>query len=115
VKVETVNKPWGKEEILVKSNKYVMKRITITRGNRLSLQYHEIKEETIYVLQGNLVIWKTDNIDEKIVLEPGSLYHVKPNEIHRFGATDDEDAVILECSTPELWDVIRIKDDYNRK
>lgn len=112
--VETVTKPWGQEEILKKADKYVMKRITITRGHRLSLQYHELKEETIYVLSGTLIVWKSEEFYDHITLAPGEVYHVNPTEVHRFGATDQSDTVVLECSTIELEDVVRLADDYSR-
>ena len=114
VKAKIVSKPWGQEEILIETKKYVMKRITITRGHRMSLQYHKQKEETIYVISGILIIWKSEDFYDHITLCPGSVYHVKPGVIHRFGAPDGEEVVILECSTPELSDVVRLADDYNR-
>ena len=113
-KVEIVNKPWGKEEILVKTNNYVMKRITITKGHRMSLQYHELKEETIYVLSGNVLNWNSLEFEDFITIPAGEIYHVEPEKIHRFGAPDQEDVIILECSTVELSDVVRLADDYNR-
>ena len=112
-KVKTV-KPWGKEELLIKTNKYAMKRITIYGGHRMSLQYHELKEETIYVLQGVLIVWKSKDTNDKITVMPGETYHVKPGEIHRFGSPAPLDTVIIECSTIELDDVVRLADDYNR-
>jgi len=113
-KAITANKPWGKEEVLANTGKYVMKRITITRGKRMSLQYHELKEETIYVVTGLLIIWKSEKFEDRILLDPGDVYHVSPGAIHRFGAPDQEDTVIIECSTCELEDVVRLADDYGR-
>ena len=115
VKEKRVDKPWGYEEILKKTNKYVMKRITITRGHRLSLQYHEQKEETIYVISGTLIVWNSEEFYDHITLCPGKVFHVKPTEVHRFGATEQSDVVIIECSTTELDDVVRLADDYNRR
>ena len=114
VKAETVHKPWGKEEILIKTEDYVMKRISINAGHRMSLQYHELKEETIYVISGTLIVWKSKDLYDHVTISPGEVYHVKPTEIHRFGALDQSDTVILECSTTELEDVVRLADDYNR-
>lgn len=111
---EILNKPWGEEEILIRADKYVVKRITITRGKRMSLQYHEQKEETIYVLSGTLIIWKSADFYDHTMLGPGDVYHVQPGVVHRFGAPDQVDTIILECSTTELDDVIRIADDYGR-
>ena len=110
-----INKPWGHEEILVNNGKYAMKKLTINAGHRMSLQYHEVKEETIYVLSGTLIIWKSSKFSDFEVLLPGGVYHVKPKEVHRFGCPDGpEVCVILECSTTELADVVRLADDYDR-
>ena len=113
-KVETVHKPWGKEEILIKTKDYVMKRISINAGHRMSLQYHELKEETIYVLEGVLIVWNSKEMQDNFTLMPGETYHVKPGVIHRFGSPEQLDTVVLECSTIELDDVVRLADDYNR-
>ena len=113
---EIIKKPWGHEEIWARTDKYVGKILTIKPGHRLSLQYHEVKEETIYVMQGTLTIWKSDNERDFILCGPGSTYHVQPGKIHRFGAHESElsEVKILEVSTPETEDVIRIADDYRR-
>ena len=115
LKPNTKNKPWGREELLIKRDKYAVKRIFIDAGHRMSLQYHEVKEETIYVLDGVLIIWKSEDFLDHITLCPGDVYHVKPNVVHRFGATEQSDTVILECSTTELDDVVRLADDYSRQ
>jgi len=115
MKAETISKPWGKEEILIKTQNYAMKRITINPGSRMSLQYHEQKEETIYVLEGILINWKTENIEDHFTLSPGETYHVKPGVVHRFGSPNEVQTVILECSTTELDDVVRLADDYQRE
>lgn len=111
-----VDKPWGHEEIWAHTDKYVGKILTIKPGHRLSLQYHEAKEETIYVLQGTLTIWKSAGDKDFILCGPGSTYHVEPGKIHRFGAheTELEDVKLIEVSTPEISDVVRIEDDYRR-
>ena len=114
-KVKTAIKPWGKEEILKVTQRYVMKRITIDAGHRLSLQYHEIKEETIYVLDGNLIVWRSKEFQDNETYCPGAVIHVPPNTVHRFGAPEQGSVIILECSTTELDDVVRLADDYNRK
>ena len=113
-KAKTIPKPWGKEEILINTENYVMKRIWIDSGHRMSLQYHESKEETIYVVEGVLVIWSSENFDDHITLVPGDVYHVKPNTVHRFGAPNECGTMILECSSTALSDVVRLADDYNR-
>lgn len=109
-----VEKPWGKEEIWAETPKYVGKYLHISKGHRLSRQYHEKKEETIRVLSGKLLleIGVGDSLSS-IVLDEGQTYHVTPLMIHRFCAVYD-DVVLVEVSTPELDDVVRISDDYSR-
>lgn len=112
--MEKTNKPWGHEELFVKTESYAMKKITINPSHRMSLQYHEKKEETIYVLSGTLIVWKSTEFLDHVTLQPGEVYHVKPKEVHRFGSPDDVTTVIIECSTTELDDVVRLADDYSR-
>ena len=110
-----VQKPWGHEQIWAKTDRYVGKVLTINPGHRLSLQYHEEKEETIYVLEGVLKVWDSDDEDSFTMHTTGSIVHIKPNQVHRFGAAPGESWVkLMEVSTPELHDVVRIKDDYSR-
>ena len=109
-----VEKPWGYEEIWAETDKYVGKRMLIRAGQRMSLQYHKVKEETIYVISGILLIWESKDEEQITILNPGEAYHVKPNSIHRFGAELSGDTVIMEVSTPELDDVVRLSDDYKR-
>ncbi len=111
---ELVIKPWGSEKIWAKTDKYVGKLMTIHAGKRMSLQYHENKEETIYVLSGCLKLWTEKDNENFLVLGPGQTYHVKPGSVHRFGADLTQDVVLIEVSTPELDDVIRLEDDYGR-
>lgn len=112
-----IKKPWGSEEILEANPSYVVKLIKIKKGKKLSEQYHIYKHETIYVLKGDLELF----IKEPSSLDPIGITHelkvgdsfVIPNRtIHRFIAT--KDCILLECSTPELWDVVRLEDDYGR-
>lgn len=105
-----VKKPWGYEEIWAESSKYVGKLLYINAGQRLSKQYHEYKEETIYVLSGVLIL---EIGDEKQILKASDTYHISPGTIHRFSASAC-DVTLIEVSTPELDDVIRIEDDYAR-
>ncbi len=116
MKAKIVTKPWGREEILIISPKYVMKKIVIESGKRLSLQYHEKKEETVFVHKGTLIVWKSENFYDMVTLCPGEVYHVYPGDVHRFGCPENVDeCVLIECSTTELEDVVRLEDDYNRK
>jgi mannose-6-phosphate isomerase len=106
-----VEKPWGFETVWAETDGYVGKLLHINAGHRLSLQYHEIKEETVYVLSGVLYVY--DGHGNIAKLTPGQVYHVKPNQIHRFGANECS-VELMEVSTPHLDDVVRIEDDYQR-
>ena len=106
-----VIKPWGFEIIWAETEGYVGKLLHINAGHRLSLQYHEIKEETVYVLSGILYIYDGEGKITKLM--PGQAFHVKPNQIHRFGA-NERHVEIMEVSTPHLDEVVRLEDDYKR-
>ncbi len=110
-----VNKPWGHENIWALTEKYVGKILVIKNGERLSRQFHKEKDETIYVLEGSLLleIGPEDNIC-RYTLRPGDSQRISPNTIHRFCAQCGSDVRLVEVSTPELDDVVRISDDYNR-
>lgn len=112
--MKKVEKPWGYEEIWAETDKYVGKRLVILPGHRLSLQYHEKKEETIYVMEGLLRVWESEDDRKFKDLGKGSVYHVKPNQIHRFGSPVGVLTILIEVSTPELRDVVRLSDDYKR-
>ena len=113
--MRVVEKPWGRETIWADCDRYAAKFMFIKKGHRMSLQYHEKKEETIYVLSGKLYIWFSEDEDNKITLNEGAVYHVKPGQIHRFGAPKGNIITkLIEVSTPELDDVVRLKDDYKR-
>lgn len=119
MKVKKIKKPWGEEVIWAHTDKYVAKALIINPGHRLSLQYHEVKEETIRVISGILLIWEKNKITDEIVkreLFPGDVYHVNPGQIHRFGNDKASlvPCILAEVSTPEIEDVIRIEDDYKR-
>ena len=110
-----VTKPWGHECIWAESNAYAGKLLHIDAGHMLSLQYHEKKEETIYVLSGRLHLHIADSPDTDVtirVLETGDSFHITPLLVHRFEAR--EDVVLIEVSTPELDDVVRLEDNYGR-
>jgi mannose-6-phosphate isomerase-like protein (cupin superfamily) len=112
--MRTVQKPWGFEEIWAETPKYVGKYLHISGGHRLSRQYHQKKEETIRVLSGILTLEIGATPDQVLNIPPGEVYHVTPGTIHRFCASSG-DVVLVEVSTPELDDVIRLSDDYDRK
>jgi mannose-6-phosphate isomerase len=115
--MERVEKPWGYEIIWAKTDKYVGKIIRINPGHRLSLQYHENKLETIYVNEGTLeLILKNNNDIFSNILTKGESYHIPNKMIHRFScpAWCSNGVELIEVSTPELNDVIRLEDSYGR-
>ena len=111
-----VDKPWGYEEIIVQTDKYVMKRLFIRSGERLSRQFHVKKDETIYVSKGLLLLDLSENDSESNILKlsEGKSWRIKPKTIHRFTAPEDQSVELFEVSTPELDDVVRLSDDYGR-
>lgn len=111
VSPRVVSKPWGEEVIWAETKEYVGKLIKINAGHRLSLQYHEVKEETVFVVSGTLYIYDGEGKITK--LNAGESFHVTPGQIHRFGA-NESNVEIVEVSTPHLHDVVRLSDDYNR-
>lgn len=109
-----IEKPWGKEEIIEINDKYMMKKLTMNAGHRCSTQYHNFKTETIYVLSGRLKISfgsKIDQLKSRVFLG-GEDLTIPPKLIHRMEAL--EKSVYLEASTPEIEDVVRLQDDYER-
>ena len=114
VKQERIIKPWGYEIIWSKCDKFVGKILCIDDGHRLSRQYHSKKEETIFVLTGTLLLEIGMGATlQQIELKKGQSFHVAPNTVHRFCAAYG-DVELAEVSTPELGDVVRLEDDYNR-
>jgi mannose-6-phosphate isomerase-like protein (cupin superfamily) len=115
VTARRVEKPWGHELIWAHTDRYVGKTLVIETGKRLSLQRHEIKDESILVVSGRLRLWLED--DDGVVrteeLGPGAARHVVTGRIHRYEAI--ERCELMEVSTPELDDVIRIEDDFGRE
>lgn len=112
--MEIIDKPWGREEWLERNGKYVLKKIYLMKGKRTSLQYHERKLETSYMLEGkvNLILEDEKGHMTESVKVAGDFYTVVPYRKHRVIAL--EDSVYLETSTPEVDDVIRVQDDNNR-
>ena len=110
-----VSKPWGHELIWAHTDQYVGKILVIETGRRLSLQRHEIKDESIYVLSGRLLLTLEDEVGEIRTEElgPGDHRRVLTGRIHRYEAA--ERCEILEVSTPELDDVVRLEDDFGRE
>ncbi len=112
--IKKITKPWGYELLLEKNKKYVLKKLYMKKGHRCSLQFHKIKKETIYVLKGQLKI-HTGVSKKKLsyrIFRQGESITIKPKIIHRMTALTN--STYLEASTPELYDVVRISDDYQR-
>lgn len=108
-----VEKPWGYELVWARTDRYVGKMLHIEPGHVLSLQYHNKKDESIYVLRGAIVLrlQQGDTLIERRVGE-GEAFHIAPRTVHQFEAVEPSD--LLEASTPELDDVVRLKDRYGR-
>ncbi len=114
VTVRTVPKPWGHETIWAETDTYVGKILHINAGEALSVQYHNVKDETVYLLSGKLIyrIWENDQ-PRDVDLKLGEAFRITPHTIHQMEAVTDCD--ILEVSTPHLDDVVRLKDRYGRE
>jgi len=112
--VAHVPKPWGHETIWASTDQYVGKILHINAGEALSVQYHNIKDETVYLLSGTLIyrVWENDQPHE-VPLAIGEAFRVTPGTIHQMEAVTDCD--ILEASTPHLDDVVRLTDRYGRQ
>lgn len=110
-----VEKPWGHELIWAHTDRYVGKIIVIEAGKRLSLQRHLVKDESIYVISGRMRLTLEDEAGEIRVVDlgAGSFQHVPTGRIHRFEAVERTE--LMEISTPELDDVIRLEDDFGRE
>jgi mannose-6-phosphate isomerase len=109
-----VDKPWGHELIWARTDRYVGKILFVRAGEALSLQYHRVKDETIMVLSGRMELTSFADGEppatrELAVNEP---FHITPGLRHRMVAI--EDCTIVEVSTPELDDVVRLEDRYGR-
>ena len=119
-----IPKPWGREIWYADQAAYAGKILEVTAGKRLSLQYHERKTETLYLLSGRVRATYRPmapaessgsvqvGAEHEFVWEPGQVLHVPVRTIHRFAA--EVDAVLLEVSTPDLTDVVRLQDDFSR-
>ena len=110
-----IDKPWGYEIWYAWTEQYVGKIIHVKRGGRLSLQYHHQKDETSYVLRGRLLLTRGPSVDRLTITEigEGHAWRNRPGEIHSIEGLEDAD--VLEVSTPQLHDVIRLQDRYGRE
>jgi len=110
-----IDKPWGYELIWAETDRYVGKILHVNAGHALSLQYHERKDETIHLLNGRMRFWVGTSVADlqEVTLPAGESVRIPPGTVHRMEAVTDVD--ILEASTAELDDVIRLEDRYGRK
>jgi mannose-6-phosphate isomerase-like protein (cupin superfamily) len=110
-----VDKPWGHEEIFAETADYVGKILFVRQGEALSLQYHEVKEETLRVLDGELELVTGRDAEnlESHRLGPETVFHISPGTLHRMVALTD--CRLLEVSTNHLDDVVRLEDRYGRE
>ena len=111
-----VEKPWGHELWWARTERYVGKILHVKKGECLSLQYHNVKDETI-MLQSGVLLFETrpagqEGDLQKVHMKPGDVFHITPGTLHRMTAVEDCD--IVEVSTPELEDVVRLEDRYGR-
>jgi mannose-6-phosphate isomerase len=118
--VTKVEKPWGYELHWAKTDRYVGKLIHVNAGHALSLQYHNQKDETIFLWSGRMLFEIAEGHEgtaggplTKREMKPGESVHVTPKTVHRMTAITDCD--IFEVSTPELQDVVRLEDRYGRQ
>lgn len=109
VKPKIVPKPWGREIWYAHTDRYAGKILEVTRGHMLSLQKHRIKHETLFLLSGRM---RFTLQGEEFDWVSGTIVEIPPETVHRMEAL--EDSVILEVSTPELDDVVRLEDRYGR-
>jgi mannose-6-phosphate isomerase-like protein (cupin superfamily) len=112
---QRVDKPWGHELIWALTEEYAGKLLSVNAGHELSLQFHRAKDESWYMLEGRAELElaaageKTTSTE---VVTPGAAFRITPGTVHRIRAL--EDTVILEVSTPQLEDVVRLEDAYGR-
>ena len=109
VQPKIVDKPWGREVWYAHEDRYAGKVLEVTEGHALSLQKHEKKQETMYLQKGRLRFHLNG---EDYEMGVGECLTIRPGDVHRMEAL--EDSVLLEVSTPELDDVIRLEDRYGR-
>ena len=118
-----VEKPWGSETWIEVNDQYVVKKLFMKAGHKCSLQHHNLKRETVYVLSGKLKLHigkyiindegnSVAKMEEQKIMLPGDTITINPLIIHRMEGLEDSE--YLETSTIELWDVVRLEDDYKR-
>ena len=113
---ERVEKPWGHELVWSKTDRYAGKILFVKGGESLSLQFHKVKDEAWYVLSGRAELElgaPGERVLNREIVAAGAAFHFPPGTVHRLTAV--EDTTILEVSTPQLEDVVRLEDRYGRK
>lgn len=111
--MQYVKKPWGHEEIWAETEKYIGKILVVEEGKRNSFQYHEQKDETICVLEGELEVeFEKNGLRERITLKPGESFRNPPLQRHRYLGL--KKSRVMEVSTPHPKDVVRLEDDFGR-
>ena len=110
-----VDKPWGYELWYALTDRYAGKILHVDAGHRLSLQFHQHKDESSYLLAGRLKLIRGSGADDLVEIEigPGHSWRTEPGQVHTIEAIEDAD--VLEVSTPELDDVVRLSDSYGRE
>ncbi len=114
VEVVTVPKPWGHETIWAHTDRYMGKILHINAGHALSVQYHNQKDETVHLLSGELIyrVKLSDQLED-MRLTQGQSFRIMPGTVHQMEAVTDCD--VLEASTSEIDDVVRLQDRYGRE
>jgi len=110
-----VDKPWGHELIFAVTDRYAGKVLVVDAGESLSLQFHRVKDEAWYVLEGRAELElgaAGEGVLTTEVVGAGASFHFPPGTVHRLSAI--EETTILEVSTPELDDIVRLEDRYGR-
>ena len=111
-----MEKPWGWELIWALTDRYCGKLLFVRSGESLSLQYHEAKDESWYVQEGRaeLELSSVGDADrEQVEIQAGDCFRFRPQTVHRLRAI--EDTLMIEVSTPEIDDVVRLEDVYGRE
>lgn len=113
--MKIIPKPWGRERIIEANDKYAFKILEVDPGQRLSLQYHEEKHETMYCIYGcGTLFLSNDQGTREMTLLPGRFITIEPGTVHRLIASETSPVMVMEASSPELDDVVRLEDDYSR-
>jgi mannose-6-phosphate isomerase len=109
-----IPRPWGSELWIAHTDRYAGKILRVRAGQRLSIQFHEAKDETSFVLSGRVIVGQGKSADTMVMRElgPGDSWHNPPRLVHTMEAVEDSE--IMEVSTPELDDVVRLEDRYGR-